>query len=492
MNGYSAVTIPASETYEVPPVAVTQVRSPWLMLSAAAQILPAATARDIGVTEGRHRLGLFLLVCSLLGTIVPVEIAADSEMFVSRTIMGIPPHYALTAVTLALALLFDLRYYQRLATRPVVALGLGCLGLMLAVGVMRYGMRSHLLRSDIYIVRWFFVGFILMRFAIAAGMLRPYLVFATIVILLTAYVIDVKNTDAGQIDTAIKRASSSNLWPVVNCGMIMIGLLMTVTWSRSWIYAASGSAAFALLAFAGSIRTSTRSLFIAQAICFVLVLVALSRDPRMRGRGESLRRVSTVTAMVLVVWIAYLVVTGSALTRFTHLGKRFSETAAESRIGASRIDEAVQMVQEIEPSEWILGKGLGGMFYSTLGYWANTPHIGVLGWLQKGGIFIFGIVLLLVYVTPAVSFFKQVTRTRRSTAIPKPILVVGPPLIAWCLLTCISGGMEIGSFLGLGGLTALWIQLADDDALMTLAQRRDRGYGALQSCGQVVPLGATA
>ena len=113
-----------------------------LTLVAAAQVLPAATARALGLTAGKHRLGLFLLVCGLFGVIVPFEIAADSQMFVSRTIMGIPPHFALTAFVVALAVLFDLSYFQRVLTRPPVVLGLVCIAILLAEGILRYGMRS--------------------------------------------------------------------------------------------------------------------------------------------------------------------------------------------------------------------------------------------------------------------------------------------------------------------------------------------------------------
>lgn len=447
-------------------------RSGWLFLPAAAQVLPAMTARTLGLSEGRHRLVLFLIVCALFGTIVPVEIAADSQMFVSRTIMGIPPHYALTAVVLALAVLFDLRYYQRLVARPPVALGVFCVLVLLVEGVLRYGMRSHLVRSDLYIIRWFFVGFILMRLATAAGMLRPYLIFAAIVILFTAAGIDARNTEAGEIDTAIKRVTSSNLWPVINCGTVMIGLLLTVTWPRSWRYAAFGSAAFAILAFVGSIRTSTRSLFAAQALCLIFVLLALARDPRMRGRGRGVQRAATGFAILGVGLVTFQIVTGSLLGDYSQLANRFSETTREPRVAAGRVDEAVQMVEELTPDEWILGKGLGGMFYSTLGAWTNVPHVAVLGWLQKGGLPLFLIVLATVYIAPSIAFFRQLTRPRKTSPLPPPILVVGPMLVSWCALTFVSGGIDIGSFLGLGGLTYLWIQLTDDNKVFEADRRR--------------------
>jgi hypothetical protein len=438
------------------------------LLPAAAQVVAAGTAQAIGITEGRRRSGLFLLVCGLMGVIVPVEIAADSEMFVSRTIMGIPPHYALTAMTLALAVLTDLRYYQRVVARPLLAVGLACLMSMLVIGVARHGLGSQLVRSDIYIVRWFLVGFILMRLAIAAGMLRPFLLFSATVILLTAFGIDFKNTEAGAIDTAIKRVVSSNLWPVINLGMIMIGLLITVTWPRAWYYGAIGLCAFGFLIFAGTIRTSTRSNFTAQAICLVLSLVALSRDPRMRGHRRGLQRAVTIVVVLAVTYLGYQLISGNFLSDYSQISKRFTEAQQETRFGASRVDEAVGMVESLSPSEWVFGMGLGGMFYSTLNFWANVPHIAVLGALQKGGTVIFILVLLFVYIAPSFAFVKQLTLPRRTSPLPPPILVVGPSLLAWCALTCISGGVDPGSFLGLGGLTALWIQLVDDDKVFQI------------------------
>ena len=443
------------------------------MLPAAAQVLQKSVARQLGLTEGRHRLGLFLIICGLIGTIIPTEIAFDADMWVSRTIFGIPPHYALTAFTFMLALVVDFRYYQRLVSRPLIALSLFILAGLLAIGVVKYGFRSYLVRSDVYIIRWFFVGFVLMRLAIVAGMLRPYLAFAAVVILLTALGVDAKNTDAGQIDTAIKRVTSSNLWPVVNCGMIMIGLLMTVTWPRSWSYAAFGASAFGLLTFIGSIRTSTRSLFIVQALCLALVLLSLSRDPRMSGRGRGIRRAATAFAFLGAAFIIYQVATGGLLGGYSQLGERFRDTSSGvSDTGFGRVQEGLGMVEELTPDEWVFGKGLGGMFYSKLGAWTNVPHIAVLGWLQKGGLAVFLLVLLTVYVAPGVAFFRQLGRPRRTSALPPPILVVGPMLVSWCALTFISGGIDIGCFLALGGLTALWIQLFEDDKVFAAECRR--------------------
>jgi len=489
MNDQASTMVPRSTNPAPQSLPLPKQRTERLTLVAAAQVLPVATARALGLTEGKHRLGLFLLVCGLFSVIVPVEIAADSEMFVSRTIMGIPPHFALTAFVVALAVLFDLSYFQRVLTRPPVVLGLVCIVILLAEGILRYGMRSYLVRSDLYIMRWFFVGFILMRLATATGMLRPYLVFAAIVILFVATRIDSTNSLAGQIDTATKRIASSNLWPVVNCGTVMIGMLLSVTWPRSWRYAAFGAAAFTLLTFIGSIRTSTRSLFAVQALCLVLVLLALSRDPRMRGRGRGIQRAATAVAVLGAAFLAYQIVLGNMLGGYSQLADRFSEAMQEtsSGSGTGRVAEATMMVEEMTPDEWILGKGLGGMFYSRLGYWTNAPHIAVLVWLQKGGIPLLLIVLATVYIAPSLAFFRQISRPRKTSPLPPPILIVGPMLLSWCALTFISGGIDIGSFLGLGGLTYLWMQLTDDDRAFNWHRDKVRSWKRAYRSKQQAP-----
>ena len=477
MNDKASVIVAIDPNPLSPPLPWPKQRPDRLTLLAASQVLPAATARALGLTEGKHRRGLFLLVCALFGVIVPSEIAADSEMFVSRTIMGVPPHFALTAFVVALAVLVDLRYYQVVLARSSVVLGVVCITILLAEGILRYGMRSYLVRSDLYIVRWFFVGFILMRLATATGMLRPYLVFAVLVLLATAAGIDSKNSLGGEIDTATNRIASSNLWPVINCGTVMIGLLLSVTWPRSWRYAAFGAAAFAVLTFIGSIRTSTRSLFAVQALCLVLVLLALSRDPRMRGRGRGIQRAATAVAVLGTAFLIYQIVLGNVLGGYSLLAGRFSDLTQEtsSGTGSGRVAEATQMVEELTPDEWILGKGLGGMFYSRLGFWSNAPHIAVLVWLQKGGVPLFLIVLATVYIAPSLAFFRLLSRPRNTSPLPSAILIVGPILLSWCALTFVSGGVDIGSFLGLGGLTYLWIQLTDDDKVFEW-HRRNAGY----------------
>jgi hypothetical protein len=470
MNVQASTVVPMGANPELHSLPWPKERPQKLTLMAAAQVLPAATARALGLADVKRRVGVFLLVCGLFGAIVPVEIAADSEMFVSRRIMGVPPHFAITALVVSLAVLLDLSYYQRVLARPSVVLGLVCVAILLCMGVLRYGMSSYLLRSDLYIMRWFFVGFILMRLATAAGMLRPYLVFAALVILVVAALIDSTNSLAGQIDTGTKRIASSNLYPVINCGTVMIGLLLSVAWPRSWRYAALGAAAFALLIFLGSIRSSTRSTFAVQSLCLVLVLLALSRDPRLQGRGRGMQRAATAIAVLGSAFLIYQIILGNLLGGYSQLAGRLWEAAAEDRF-AGRMTEAVLMVEEMTPDEWILGKALGGMFYSRLGYWANSPHIAVLAWLLKGGIPLLLIVLATVYIAPSLAFFGQLSRPRRTSPLPPPILIVGPMLLSWCALTFVSGGIDIGSFLGLGGLTYLWIQLTDDDKVFEWHRR---------------------
>jgi hypothetical protein len=349
---------------------------------------------------------------------------------------------------------------------------LACLLMVVAVGVLKNGGNGFVVRADLYLIRWFFVGFMLMRLAITSGSLRQYLMVAAIVVLFTAMRISDRNTMGGQIDTSVVRVSSSDFWPVINLGTIMLGLLVTVTWPRGIHHVVFCSSAFALLVFVGGIRSSTRSLFAVQTLCFLLCLFALSRDPRMRGKGRELRKIGLVVLLLAGCVLAYLVATGKLLGSVTQLGTRFAEeTSGRHNTGSFRIVEAIEMLQVMPIDAWFFGMGVGGMWYSTnVESWMGVPHIAILGWLQKGGILIFLVAVWSLYIRPATAFVRAVTGSRRDVVLTPPILIVGPPLLAWASLTFISGGIDIGSFFGLGGLSALWLQLADDNRRFTAAR----------------------
>jgi hypothetical protein len=434
-------------------------------LPAAAQLLLAKTSQSLAINGARpHRL-LFVATACLFAAIVPTDIAFGLEMWVSKTIAGIPQHYILTTLTMLLAFGSDGKYLKQLLGRPIVVFYLSCLMLVVAVGVFRNGSNGFVIRADLYLIRWFFVGFMLMRMAIISGRLSEYLVLSAVVILVTVLRISDRNTMGGQIDSSVMRVGSSDFWPVINLGTIMFGLLVTVNWPRGIFHVAFCVSTFSLLVLLGGIKSSTRSLFIAQTLCFLLCLLALSRDPRMRGRGREIRNCIVVLILVAAALLAGLIVTGKILGNVTQLGTRFAEEVSERNdTGAYRLKEAYEMLEMMTPEEWIFGTGVGGMWFSTYCKdWTGLPHIAVLGWLFKGGFFILLVVLWALYIRPFAAFLKSVVAPRRDIPLPPAILIVGPPLLAWATLTFISGGIDIGTFFGLGGLSALWLQLADDE-----------------------------
>jgi len=465
----------------------------WFYTPALAQILAPAMARFLRLRAGSVQIGRLLIACFLFGVIIPTEIAYESELFVSRRIFGIPPHYVITAVALFVGLIADLRYYTWLLTRPVVLFGLACLLYVVALGALRHGLSSYMLRSDFYIIRWFFVGFVLMRLAITSGKLHWYMIFAAGTILFVMFALDYKSTLGHQVDTSTRRAISWSTYPVTNCGTVMISLGMMCFWPRSRLLALAFAGSYGLLFFGGAIRTSTRSLFVQQSFCLVMMLLALSRDPRMRGRGQQLRRLGVFFGVAAVVYLAWQIASGGLLAGYTQLSERFS-TGGLVNDGTmrARLGEAAELLTSMTADEWILGGGLGAMFFTPLGYWTNTPHIAVLGWLQKGGVVIFLAVLYLVYIRSGVGLMAAMSRTGRQSPLPPAILVVGPPLVAWLALTFISGGLDIGSFLGIGGLTALWMQLYADEMSLRPARRQNAPNASPGPSWPTYPAGAAA
>lgn len=427
------------------------------------QVLPRKQARELAIVGPPRRAVLLAVSVCLFGLIVPAEIAYLNEIWVSRKVLGIPIHLAITLVVVLCALLCDVRYLMGLLVRPSVLGYLACLLMVVAVGLARNSSNLYVVFADLYTIRWFFVGFVMMRVAIVSGSLREYLLFATVIILITALGIDSRNTRGQSLDTGTVRVASIDLWPVVNLGTITLGLLVTVTWPHGVSHVAVCSAAFVLLILVGGIRSSTRSLFLFQTLCVLLCLFALSRDPRMARRGQSLRRAAVAMALLGAVLAAYMVATGKILGEVTQLGARFAiESGSRHDTLDARFREAAEMLAGLAYDEWLTGLGAGGLFYSSLKYWASYPHIAVLGWLQKGGVVILCVALWSLYIRPAIDFFMATMSPRQGMPLPHPILVVGPSLLAWCVLTFMSGGLDIGSALGLGGLSAVWMQLADD------------------------------
>lgn len=432
------------------------------------QILRPAAARAEGLAAGGIRLGRLVIACVLFALIIPLEIGVESELFVSRRIFGIPPHYALTIAAIFAALATDLRYYSRLITRPTVIFGLICIAYMLLIGILRHGVGSHMVRADLYVIRWFFVGFMLMRLGVSSGLLRWYLAFAAVTVLIVVFTFDFQSTEGHQIDTSIKRVVAWSLYPVNNCGTIMISLSMMCFWHRSRSWAFLFAVCFGLLFFGGAIRTSTRSLFIQQGVCLSLVLFALARDPRMASKGQQLGRVGAGFGSLGFVVIIWQIMAGRFLGSYTQISERFtvSNGIVNDATILARFAEAGALLRSLSLDEWVLGSGLGALFYTPLGYWANTPHIAVLGSLQKGGLILFIAVMYMVYFRPLTQLAVAMMTSSRRLAFPPPILVVGPSLMGWAILTFVSGGLDNGSFLGLGGLGALWVQLTDEESVV--------------------------
>ena len=456
---------------EPSPGVVAAGRAPrWL--PGVAQILTRSQAVAMGLLRPRQQVFVLALVACLLGLIVPTEIAYEGEIWVSRRYFGIPHHVGITIAVVLLSLVIDFRYLAGLFMRPAVWLYLACLLMVVGVGFAKHSGNLFVVFADLYVIRWFFVGFLLMRLAIVSGNLRQYLLCAAVIILITAVGIDARNTGGRAIDTGLKRVSSNDLWPVMNLGTIMLGLLATVTWPQGLFSVLASSASLGLIILLGGIRTSTRSLFISQTLCLLLCLFALSRDPRMAGRVGSLRRVAVAAVLLGAATAIYMVATGRILGELTQLGSRFAvEIGTRKDTVGARFREASALLASLSSEEWFTGMGAGGMFFSPLGYWASIPHIGVLGWLQKGGVVVLMIALWTLYIRPAIGFFVATASPRQFGAIPPPIHVVGPPLLAWGALTFMSGGLDIGSSLGLGGLASLWMQLADDDRRWTAGLR---------------------
>ena len=425
-------------------------------------------------SQGRtlNNLLVTLAACGLWLITLMTEVGGEYEAFAKRQILGIMTvHIAISLVVLLLYLSVDGAYLGRLLTRNTFVIGAIGVVYVFVIGLARNG-NTLLFREEFYAIRWFAVGFMLMRIVIVQKGLRFFLVLSATATAVLLYLIMEKATNASLADTSIRRVTTSNMWPVAYCGFISIGLMISAMWPLGTPWQVVGLSSLASSIIVGSVRTSTRSLFAVQAAMLVLALIALSKDPRMAERRKWLNRLQLVTLAAVLLYLARQIVTGRAFTSISLISRRF---LGSDGTGEMRLKELFDMLAGFGPIDWLFGGGLGSFFVTELGWWTARPHIAYFTWLQKGGVVMFVAASVLIYGRTMWAFASALTSRSRSAVsalrgMPRPILVVGPPLIAWFATTFISGGFDNGSMLALGGLTALWIQMEDEIRVLTPKQ----------------------
>jgi hypothetical protein len=405
-----------------------------------------------------------LIACGLWLVTLRLEVGGEYEAFAKRQIFGLlTVHIAITLAVLLFYLALDAGYLGRLFSRSTfVIAALGVL-YVFAVGLVRNG-NTLLFREECYAIRWFAVGFMLMRVVITQKGIKLFLLLSAVASAVLLYLIMEKATGETLADTSIRRVTTSNMWPVAYCGFISIGLMLNALWPLGTQWQVVGLSALTTVIVVGSVRTSTRSLFAVQAAMLAMTLLALAKDPRMAAKRRWLNRLQLFLISGVVLYLGRQIVTGRIFASISLISRRF---LGSEGTGSMRIKELTDMFAAFGPIDWFFGDGLGSYFVTELGWWTARPHIAYFTWLQKGGLVIFLAATVLIYARTMWSFAAALLPTRRQTGLPydgmpKPILVVGPPLLAWFGTTFISGGFDNGSMLALGGLSALWIQLEDE------------------------------
>jgi hypothetical protein len=432
--------------------------------------LPGSFARPQGRTL--NNIVVTLIACGLWLITLRLEVGGEYEAFAKRQILGLlTVHVAITLAVLLFYLAVDGGYLGRLFSRSTfVIAALGVL-YVFAVGLVRNG-NTLLFREECYAIRWFAVGFMLMRVAITQKGIKLFLLLSAVATAVLLYLIMEKATSETLADTSIRRVTTSNMWPVAYCGFISIGLMLNALWPLGTQWQVVGLSALTTVIVVGSVRTSTRSLFAVQAAMLVMTLFALARDPRMTAKLKWLNRLQLFLLAGVVLYLGRQIVTGRIFASISLISRRF---LGSEGTGSMRIKELTDMFADFGPIDWLFGGGLGSYFVTELGWWTARPHIAYFTWLQKGGLVIFLAATVLIYARTMWSFAAALLTKNRSARLsyagmPKPILVVGPPLLAWFSTTFISGGFDNGSMLALGGLSALWIQLEDETKLLLPAR----------------------
>ncbi len=188
-----------------------------------------------------------------------------------------------------------------------------------------------------------------------------------------------------------------------------------------------------------SISSGTRSALIAT----IVVAVGCAVAKTIRGLIGGL---SAVTLAVVISIIVGNIDIGRSLSAIGVVGERLQ---SESLVGDSRITELEAMLDQLQ-GNYLIGKGMGAGFLSPIIVVSEqedrgiAPHIGILTWLLKGGVF--AQVCFLVWLVILV----------KKTFATKPFAVwLSLPVLHYTLIAGLSGGYGYVPFFVLGAAWGL-------------------------------------
>jgi hypothetical protein len=369
---------------------------------------------------------------------------------------------------------------QHYLLRPSIFLAVAIIVFAAAQGAIRYGIRASYVSLDIRIFASFFAGIVIGDLMSRTGYFLRALAIVTCsfaaLLLYTGSSMNVYNI----AEMGRTRWTDYNLYYYWNALLIPCGILgATSALKRSFESFVFWSALF-ILWFFGVYLSQTRSCLFALLILCGLLALRWWKEISLRTKGALLALLCTGAAVALggssivMAWIA-----GPSAPAIVDRIRGLQER--DQNVDA-RFDELRVLFDEMQPVDYLFGKGLGGTITSVLEGSDQTSslHISFFNILLKFGLLSFiWLIFVLIYRLP-LRFMRSIAGWRVENRLLPRDIICYPATGALTALTLMSGGFGDIVFMWVG---VIYVMYRSDPRSSMLPYRNTRQ--PVESVGQL-------
>lgn len=334
------------------------------------------------------------------------------------------------------------------------------------MGWQLFGNSIDWIRMDLSICLWLIGG--LAMFRILANSYRPKIQLTSLISVSTVFIyysilLQAERMNALANAGVTERITDWNTWAYSSLLLPLTGIALGVLCRQGWFWTISilGLVAIHLysLGFIGATRSVTLSLltvviFSAFGLSYHISNGALTTKSSLKQpkRLIYLLLLIGIFLVVAVFFINFEQLFADLFQNSLIFERLFNPDHSTERSSQLRIEEAIEGIQVFQDEiEFLFGKGLGATFFSVLGYEINAFHIGILTFLLKGGLIMFGFVVFILYVKLPLLFIKSIVKPHRLDYLKRTaLLTVLPGVFGWAVLLLLSGGYSQFNSLGIG------------------------------------------
>ncbi len=220
------------------------------------------------------------------------------------------------------------------------------------------------------------------------------------------------------------------VWAVVNKRRVYL-ILTLISWS--------------IMFYCGVLLGATRSLAVSLGVVIIFSLLSSFFILKKNQLKNSLFMIVIVVISLLSFsYILYSIVEGTMFSSSSVISQRIEQNHTID----FRIEEATEVLNQLNIIDFFIGRGLGITIKTVLGQ-THVPHIAILWFLMSFGVVPFLYIVYLLYIKTPSIYLKRLLSIKRKGII-HPILLVAPSLFAWSAALLISGGISYFSFFGIG------------------------------------------